>query len=186
MRKYSILFRLEQESIQVQSVLSRAKAENNRAKDQLTTVKTRVKAREETLARGQDEEKVIGTRINAIKAEAGREKDNRFNDVALYQSEVMELCGQLRETSISGGNLVAVEKRKEVLVRELKEIEQELACFDQEGRQDALNLEDWAGLLKKVEIVRKSFEATKGEMERKASMMAKERSDKEIVVSQGI
>ena len=62
----------------------------------------------------------------------------------------------------------------------------EVASFDQEGRQDALNLEDWAGLLKKVEIVRKSFEATKGEMERKASMMAKERSDKEIVVSQGI
>ena len=170
----------------MQSVLSRAKAEKNRAKDQLTTVKTRVKAREETLARGQDEEKVIGTRINAIKAEAGREKDNRFKDVALYQSEVMELCGQLRETSISGGNLAAVEKRKEVLVRELKEIEQELASFDQEGRQDALNLEDWAGLLKKVEIVRKSFEATKGEMERKASMMAKERSEKEVVFSQGI
>ena len=51
MRTYSILFRLEQESIQMQSVLSRAKAEKNRAKDQLTTVKTRVKDREETLAR---------------------------------------------------------------------------------------------------------------------------------------
>ena len=47
-------------------------------------------------------------------------------------------------------------------------------------------MEDWAGLLKKVEIVRKSFEATKGEMERKASMMAKERSEKEVVFSQGI
>ena len=50
---------------------------------------------------GHDEEKVIRARISLIKAEAEKEKDKRFKDVALYQSEVMKLCGQLRQWSIS-------------------------------------------------------------------------------------
>ena len=132
---------------QVRSVLSRVRTENGQTKDQLTAVKVRVKAREETLARGQEEEKITRTRINMIKAEAEKEKDRRFTDVSLYQSEVMKLCGELRQWSISGA---AVEERKEALLRELKEIEQELAGFNQEDRQDDLVLEDWTGLLKVI------------------------------------
>ena len=110
----------------------------------------RVKAREETLARGQEEEKMTRARINMIKAEAEKEKDKRFKDVALYQSEVVKLCVQLRQSSISGGSLTAVEEKKEALLRELQEIEQELAGFGQEDRQDDLVLEDWTGLLKVI------------------------------------
>ena len=135
---------------QVRSVLGRARTENGEAKDRLAAVKARVKAREETLARGQEEERMTKARINMIKAEAEKEKDKRFKDVALYQSEVMNLCGQLRQWSISGANLAAVEERKEALLRELKEIEQELAGFNQEDRQDDLVLEDWTGLLKVI------------------------------------
>ena len=134
----------------MRSLISRARAENSQAKDQLASVKARVKAREETLARGHDEDKIIRARINMIKAEAEKEKDKRFKDVALYQSEVMKLCGQLRQWSISGANLAAVDERKEALLRELKEIEQELAGFNQEDRQDDLVLEDWTGLLKVI------------------------------------
>ena len=134
----------------MRSVLSRARAENGEAKDQLAAVKARVKAKEETLTRGQDEEKITRARINMIKAEAEKEKDKRFKDVALYQSEVMKLCGQLRQWSISGGSLAAVEEKKESLMKELEEIKQELAGFNQEDRQDDLVLEDWAGLLKVI------------------------------------
>ena len=134
----------------MRSVLSRARAQNGEAKDQLAAVKARVKAREETLARGQDEEKITRARINMIKAEAEKEKDKRFKDVALYQSEVIKLCNQLRQSSISGGSLAAVEEKKEALLKELKEIEQELAGFDQEDHQDNLVLEDWTGLLKVI------------------------------------
>merc|ERR1712037_452443 len=133
---------------------------------------------------GQEEEKMTKARINMIKAEA--EKEKRFKDVALYQSEVMNLCGHLRQWSISGANLAAVEERKEALLRELKEIEQELAGFNQEDRQDDLVLEDWTGLLKVVEAVRKSFKTTEEEMKRKASVMARERSDKEFAFSQPV
>jgi len=172
---------LEQESAQVRSVLSRVRTENGQTKDQLTAVKVRVKAREETLARGQEEEKITRTRINMIKAEAEKEKDRRFTDVSLYQSEVMKLCDQLRrQSSISGGSFAAVEEKKEAL---LKEIEQELAGFNQEDRQDDLVLEDWTGLLKAVEAVRKSFKMTEEEMKRKASVMTKDRSDKEFAFS---
>ena len=136
---------------QVRSVLSRVRTENGQTKDQLTAVKVRVKAREETLARGQEEEKITRTRINMIKAEAEKEKDRRFTDVSLYQSEVMKLCDQLRrQSSISGGSFAAVEEKKKALLRELKEIEQELAGFNQEDRQDDLVLEDWTGLLKVI------------------------------------
>ena len=135
---------------QVRSVLCRARSENGEAKDRLAAVKARVKAREETLARGQEEEKMTRARINMMKAEAEKEKDKRFKDVALYQSEVMKLCGQLRQSSISGGSLAAMEEKKEALLRELKTIEQELAGFNQEDRQDDLVLEDWTGLLKVI------------------------------------
>ena len=132
-------------------MLSSARAENGQAKDALAAVKVRVKAREETLARGQEEEKMARARINMIKAEAEKEKDRRFTDVSLYQSEVMKLCDQLRrQSSISGGSFAAVEEKKEALLRELKEIEQELAGFNQEDRQDDLVLEDWTGLLKVI------------------------------------
>merc|ERR1719369_1723258 len=123
-------------------------------------------------------EKMTRARINMIKAEAEKEKDKRSKDVALYQSEVMELCGQLRQSCISGGSWAAVEEKKGALRRELQEIEQELAGFNQEEAQDDLELEDWAELLKGVEAVTKSFKMTEEEMKRKASMMAKERSDK--------
>ena len=113
-------------------------------------MKARVKAREETLARGQEEEKMARARINMIKAEAEKEKDKRSKDVALYQSEVMELCGQLRQSCISGGSWAAVEEKKGALRRELQEIEQELAGFNQEEAQDDLELEDWAELLKVI------------------------------------
>ena len=134
----------------MRSVLSRARAENGQAKDRLAAVKARVKAREETLVRGQQEEKMTKSRINMIKAEAEKEKDKRFKAVALYQSEVMKLCGQLRQWSISGASLASVEEKKEALLGELQQIEQELAGFDQEERQDDLVLEDWAGLLKVI------------------------------------
>ena len=102
------------------------------------------------MARGHDEEKVIRARINLIKAEAEKEKDKRFKDVASYQSEVMNLCGQLRQAHISGGSLAAVEEKKEALLKDLKEIEQELAGFDQEDHQEDLVLEDWTGLLRVI------------------------------------
>ena len=135
---------------QVRSDLSRAKAENDQAKDQLAALKGRVKAREEALARGQEEEKMTRARIKMTKAEAEKEKEKRFKDVALYQSEVMKLCGQLRQWSVSGGSLPALEEKKEALQRELQEIRQQLAAFDQEDRQDDLVPEDWAGLLKVI------------------------------------
>ena len=126
--------------------VSRARAENSQAKDKLAAVKARVKTREETLARGHDEEDIIRARINLVKAEVEREKEKRFKDVASYQSEVLNLCGQLRQASISGGSLAAVEEKKESLLKELKEIEQELAGFHQEEHQEDLVLEDWTGL----------------------------------------
>ena len=43
-----------------------------------------------------------------------------------------------------------MEEKKEALLGELQQIEQELAGFDQEERQDDLVLEDWAGLLKVI------------------------------------
>ena len=134
----------------MRSLISRARAENSQAKDQLASVKARVKAREETLARGHDEDKVIRARINMIKAEAEKEKEKRFKDVASYQSEVMSLCGQLRQASISGGSLAAVEEKKETLLKELREIEQELVGSDQEECREDLIPEDWTGLLQVV------------------------------------
>merc|ERR1712192_11835 len=178
--------RLEQESAQVRCVVSRARAENSQAKDKLAAVKARVKAREETLARGHDEEEIIRARINLVKAEAEKEKEKRFKDVASYQNEVLNLCGQLRQASISGGSLAAVEEKKENLLRELKEIEQELAGFHQEEHQEDLVLEDWTGLQQVVEAVKRSFKSTEEEMKRKASMIAKERTDKEFAFSQPV
>ena len=134
----------------MRSDLSRAKAENGQAKDQLAALKARVLAREEALVRGQEEEKMTRARIEMIKKEKEKEKQKRFKDVALYQSEVVKLCGQLRQTSISGGSLPALEEKKEALQRELEEIRQQLAAFDQEDRQDDLVPEDWAGLLKVI------------------------------------
>ena len=48
--------RLEQENTQVQVMLGAAKVENGRAKDQLAAVKAKLKAKEESMARAQDEE----------------------------------------------------------------------------------------------------------------------------------
>merc|ERR1712181_26509 len=135
---------------------------------------------------GHDEENIMRARINLVKAEAEREKDKRFKDVASYQNEVLNLCGQLRQASISGGSLAAVEEKKENLLRELKEIEQELAGFHQEEHQEDLVLEDWTGLQQVVEAVKRSFKSTEEEMKRKASMIAKERTDKEFAFSQPV
>merc|ERR1712192_139796 len=165
---------------------SRARAENSLAKDKLAAVKPRVKAREKTLARGHDEEEIIRARINLVQAEAEREKEKRFKDVASYQSKVTNLCGQLRQASISGGSLASVEEKKESLLKELKEIEQELAGFHQEEHQEDLVLEDWTGLQQVVEAVKRSFKSIEEEMKRKASMIAKERSDKEFAFSQPV
>merc|ERR1719193_2646940 len=77
--------RLEQENAQALATLSAAKVENGRAKDQLAAVKAKLKAKEETVARVQDEEMVARNRINLVKVEAGKEGDRRLKNVAMYQ-----------------------------------------------------------------------------------------------------
>merc|ERR1719334_268010 len=133
--------RLEQENTQVQAMLGAAKVENDRAKDNLAAVKAKLKAKEESMARAQDEENTTRNRINLSKAQAGMESDRRLKEVAMYQKEVMQLCDQMRKSNISGGNLEALEEKKARLLKELQVIEQELHGFEQ------------AGLLKELEVI---------------------------------
>ena len=70
--------RLEQENTQVQAMLGAAKVENGRAKDQLAAVKAKLKAKEESMARAQDEENTTRNRINLSKEQAGKESDRRL------------------------------------------------------------------------------------------------------------
>ena len=77
---------MEQENAQAQATLSAAKVENGRAKDQLAAVKAKLKAKEETIAREQDEENISRNRINLAKEQAGKESEKRLKDVAMYQS----------------------------------------------------------------------------------------------------
>merc|ERR1719334_1077822 len=141
--------RLEQENTQVQAMLGAAKVENDRAKDKLAAVKAKLKAKEESMARAQDEEDTTRNRINLSKAQAGMESDRRLKDVVMYQKEVMQLCNQMRKSNISEGNLDALEEKKAGLLKELEVIEQELHGFEQEGLQiqSPLVLEDWQGLV---------------------------------------
>ena len=76
--------RLEQENAQVQAILSAAKVENGQAKDQLAAVKAKLKVKEETMVRAQDEENAARNRINLAKEQAGREGDRRLENVAMY------------------------------------------------------------------------------------------------------
>ena len=76
--------RLEQENGQVQATFSAAKVENGQAKDQLAAVKAKLKVKEETMVRAQDEENAARNRINLAKEQAGREGDRRLENVAMY------------------------------------------------------------------------------------------------------
>ena len=102
----------------MQATLSAVKVENGQAKDQLAVVKAKLRAEEETIAREQDEEKVMRNQINMAKEQAGMESDKRLKDVAMYQKEVMQLCVQMR--NISGGNLEALEEKMARLLKELQ------------------------------------------------------------------
>ena len=68
-------------------MLGAAKVENSWAKDQLAAVKAKLKAKEESMARAQDEENTTRNRINLSKEQAGKESDRRLKDVAMYQKQ---------------------------------------------------------------------------------------------------
>ena len=167
---------MEQENAQAQATLSAAKVENGRAKDQLAAVKAKLKAKEETIAREQDEENISRNRINLAKEQAGKESEKRLKDVAMYQKEVMQLCDQMRNSNISGGNLEALEEKKAKLLKELLVIEQEVNTLEEEGFQSPLVLEDWEGLENILEFVKNNFKSAEEEMKRRATAVAKERS----------
>ena len=190
-KAHSILFlhiicRLEQENAQVQATLSAAKIENGKAKDQLAAVKAKLKAKEETMARAQDEENVARNRINLAKEEARKEGDKRLKDVAMYQKEVMQLCNQMRKSNISGGNLEALEEKKARLLKELQVIEGELKGFEEEGLQSPLVLEDWEGLVNILELVKNKFKSAEEEMKKRATSAAKQKSNMQLAFSQPI
>ena len=178
--------RLEQENTQVQTTLSKAKVENGRAKDQLAAAKAKLKAKEDSMARAQDEENTSRNRINLSKEEAGKESCRRLKDVAMYQKEVMQLCDQMRKSNISGGNLTALEEKKARLLMELEVIEQELHGFEQEGVQSPLVLEDWQGLVNILEFVRNKFKSAEEKMKVRASAAAKQMSDMQLAYSQPV
>ena len=178
--------RLEQENTQVQAMLGAAKVENDRAKDKLAAVKAKLKAKEESMARAQDEENTTRNRINLSKAQAGMESDRRLKDVVMYQKEVMQLCNQMRKSNISGGNLDALEEKKAGLLKELEVIEQELHGFEQEGVPSPLVLEDWQGLVNRLEFVKTNFKSAEKKMKEKASATAKQMSDRQLAYSQPV
>ena len=178
--------RLEQENTQVQAMLSAAKVENGRAKDQLAAVKAKLKAKEESMAKAQDEENTTRNRINLSKEQAGKESDRRLKDVAMYQKEVMQLCEQMRKSNISVGNLDALEEKKAGLLKELEVIQQELHGFEQEGVQSPLVLEDWEGLVNILESVKNNFKSAEEEMKKRATAAAKQKSDKQLAFSQPV
>ena len=170
----------------MQATLSAAKVENGKAKDQLAAVKAKLKAKEETMARAQDEENVARNRINLAKVEAGKEGDRRLKNVAMYQKEVMQLCDQMRKSNISGGNLEALEEKKARLLKELELIEGELKGFEEEGLQSPMVLEDWEGLVNILEFVKNKFKAAEEEMKKRATSAAKQKSNMQLAFSQPI
>ena len=170
----------------MQATLSAAKVENGKAKDQLAAVKAKLKAKEETMARAQDEENVARNRINLAKVEAGKEGDRRLKNVAMYQKEVMQLCDQMRKSNISGGNLEALEEKKARLLKELELIEGELKGFEEEGLQSPMVLEDWEGLVNILEFVKNKFKAAEEEMKKRASSAAKQRLNNQLAFSQPV
>merc|ERR1712013_587488 len=165
--------RLEQENTNVQATLSAAKVENGRAKDQLAAVKAKLEAKEEMMARAQDEENIARNRITLSKEQAGSESDRRLKDVAMYQKEVMQLCDQMRKSNISGGNLEALEEKKIRLRKELQVIEGELKGFEEEGLQSPLVLEDWEVLVKILKLVKNKFKSAEEEMKKRATSASK-------------
>merc|ERR1719430_224373 len=146
-----------------------AKVENGRAKDQLAAVKAKLKAKEESMAKAQDEENTTRNRINLSKEQAGKESDRRLKDVAMYQKEVMQLCEQMRKSNISVGNLDALEEKKAGLLKELEVIQQELHGLEQKGVQSPLVLEEWRGLVNILEFVRNNFKSAEEKMKKKAA-----------------
>ena len=68
----------------MQANLGAAEVENGQAKDQLAAVKAKLKVKEETMVRAQDEENAARNRINLAKEQAGREGDRRLENVAMY------------------------------------------------------------------------------------------------------
>merc|ERR1711973_886000 len=101
-----------------------------------------------------------------------------LKDVAMYQKEVMLLCNQMRKTNISGGNLEALEEKKARLRKELQVIEGELKDFEEEGLQSPLVLEDWERLVNILKLVKNKFESAEEEMKKRATLAAKQRSNK--------
>ena len=112
----------------MQAMLCAAKDQHGRAKDQLAAVKAKLKAKEESMARAQDEENTKRNQINLAKEQAGKESERRLKDVALYQKEVMQLCDQMRKSNISE----SLEEKKAGLLKKLEVIQQELHGFEQE------------------------------------------------------
>ena len=167
-------------------MLGAAKVENSRAKDQLAAVKAKLKAKEESMARAQDEENTTRNRINLSKEQAGKESDRRLKDVTMYQKEVMQLCDQMRKSNISGGNLDALEEKKAGLLKELEVIQNELHGFEQEGLQSPLVLEDWQGLVNILESVKNNFKKAEEEMKKRATAAAKQKSDRQLAYSQPV
>ena len=167
-------------------MLGAAKVENSRAKDQLAAVKAKLKAKEESMARAQDEENTTRNRINLSKEQAEMESDRRLKDVVMYQKEVMQLCNQMRKSNISVGNLDALEEKKAGLLKELEVIEHELHGFEQEGVPSPLVLEDWQGLVNRLEFVKTNFKSGEKKMKEKASATAKQMSDRQLVYSQPV
>jgi len=176
--------RLEQENTNVQATLSAAKVENGRAKDQLAAVKAKLEAKEEMMARAQDEENIARNRITLSKEQAGNESDRRLKDVAMYQKEVMQLCDQMRKSNISGGNLEALEEKKIRLMKELQAIEEKLKGFEEEGLQSPLVLENWEGLVNILETVKNKFKSAEEEMKKKATSATKQRSNNQLALNQ--
>ena len=80
-----IICRLEQENGQVQATLSAVKVENGRAKDQLAAVKAKLKAKEEMMARAQDEENAARNRITGERA--GWERERQETEGRCHVSE---------------------------------------------------------------------------------------------------
>ena len=166
-------------------MLGAAKVENGRAKDQLAAVKAKMKAKEESMARAQDEEHTTRDRINLSKEQAGIESDRRLKDVAMYQKEVMQLCDQMRKSNISGGNLDALEEKKAGLLKELEVIQQDLHGLEQEGVQSPLVLEDWQGLVNILDSVKNDFKSAEEKMKVRASA-AKQKSNMQLAYSQPV
>ena len=90
----------------------------------------------------------------------------------------------MRKSNISGGNLDALEEKKAGLLKELEVIEHELHGFEQEGVPSPLVLEDWQGLVNRLEFVKNNFKSAEKKMKEKASATAKQMSDRQLAYSQ--